>query len=366
MLLQRRADQPWHTLTRLDYAREMRRWIVRGVLIGVGLCGAAGACGDVETPPASATADAGRDGAVVPSPTTIAGFDSAPPPEGIDTTGLLGPPLLVADVKTSVDGPSWRVADQALYFAVPKEAPTLRRLFADGRVEAVSFDAGPPGPYGTANGGGTSLFLTEPNAITSIDLTDAGLVTLARKSATFELLGDIAAQPRPDASSLAFFVDTAGPRAYRFDPASGELARLYDSDAGQRATGIAVGRNDLDQRVVYVALGTGATGEVVVVTDEDAGGGFVDRPRQIFLPGTSPNGIAVDEQGKMYVAWAQGIDVYESAAQGGQRIGESPGIRFYAPPTSLAFGGADRTKLYVTTATGKIYALQTQVVGVLR
>lgn len=333
------------------------------VVAGVGLFASAGACGDDDTTPA---VDGGPDVRVVP-PIPIAP-DSAIPPEGIDATGRLGSPVLVADVQRSVDGPSWRVADQALYFTVPNEAPTLRRLRADGGVEAVAHDAGPPGPYGTANGGGASLFVTEPSAITSVNLdADGGPATIVRKSATFELLGDIAAQQRPDASTLAFFVDTGGPRAYRFDPSTAELVRVLDRDGGGRASGIAVGRNDVDHRVVYVAVGTGSTGSVVVLEDEDAGDGLQQPEQNIPLPGTSPNGIAVDDQGFMYVAWAEGIDVYERAsAGGGSRVGPSPGLRFYAPPTSLTFGGADRRTLFVTTATGKIYAVPASVPGVLR
>ena len=59
---------------------------------------------------------------------------------------------------------------------------------------------------------------------------------------------------------------------------------------------------------------------------------------------------------------SDGIDVYAS----GQKVGLSPGLPIAAIPTSLAFGGADMRTLFVTTATGKIYAVPTDNAGVPR
>jgi sugar lactone lactonase YvrE len=69
-----------------------------------------------------------------------------------------------------------------------------------------------------------------------------------------------------------------------------------------------------------------------------------------------PDGMKVDEQGRLYVAGAGGIWVYTAA-------GELLGVLITPQrPANLAFGGADRQTLYVTARTS-IYALRTTVPG---
>jgi len=303
----------------------------------------------------------------------------APPPDLVDRSGVLGNATLVADIGQPIDGPSWSVTENALYFTVPGQTPTLRRLVADGGVETVlSYDGGTPGPYGTASGGGSKIFVTEPAAIATLAPDGDGGVTFNRRPGTFDLLGDIAATTEwsSDAGGpLAFFVDTSAPKAYRYDPsqaAGADLVRVLDGtqpdsslaprvDGGPtlRATGIAIGRDDLSRETVYVALSTGATGTVVRVQKNFQG--VYEDEAYIPLTGTPPNGIAVDEQGYLYVAWAMGIDVYRN-----DKPIVSPSIPIAAAPTSLAFGGADRKTLYVVTAKGKIYAIPSSRTGVLR
>jgi hypothetical protein len=350
----------------------LKKWLFRGsiTVASVGLL-IAGGCSDDD--PAAAGADAGPEIFVQPPQPFDGG---SPPPEGVDTTGRLGAPTVVTDVGRPIDGPSWNAIDHTLYFTVPSTTPTLRRLSEDGGIDAVDgFDSGPPGPYGTASGGGTTLYVTEPNALailTPSPTSDAGGTagfTVTRRTATFELLGDITAEERPDASTLAFFVDTGGARAWQFDPTGGanELTSLLDFDAG-RATAIAVGksRKNPSRHAIYVGVGNGASGTVQIVEDNDGqllDGGAQVVVQSIQLPGTSPNGIAVDTQGNLLVAWARGIDMY---SQSGDRYGSSPGLALAAAPTSLAFGSGDRKTLYVTTSAGKLYAVPTSIAGILR
>jgi SMP-30/gluconolaconase/LRE-like protein len=321
------------------------------------LAASAGACSDDAS--TSTSNDAGPDARTAPPPPPPPDRDAAGPPDGIDTTGRLGTAVLVADVGAPTDGPSWRSADQALYFTVPSADPPFRRLVADGGVESIAYDGTRPGPYGTANGGGERIFVTERDAIDVVDVAPDGGATYTRRKGSFELLGDVAAG-ETDASVSAFFVDTAGSRAYRYDPAAGSLSLLVDIPDAGRATAIALGPLVKDtERTVYVAVGSGA-GSTIVSFKEGSPAGAERFP----LQGTAANGIAIDVQGSVYVAWAGGIDVYFSRSRA--HFGNSPGLPLKAAPTSLTFGGADRMTLFVTTAAGKIYAIPTRIPGVLR
>ena len=345
---------------------------MRGFHVGAGIAPAllaiasaivfAGACSDDDAGPG----DAGTDVRVVNPPPPSLPPPPAPPPDGVDRTGMLGAMELIADLGEPTDGPSWRASDGALYFTVPGSATPLRRLVPGGAVETAPYDdAGTNAPVGTANGGGARVVLTEKNVLAALDIDDAGVATVTRRAGPANVvLGDVAALEK-DGGPSAFFVDTTSPRAFLWDPTiapPNDLTLVVEmADAG-RATGIAA--HDVAGVVrVYVA-GSGITGygAAVLVYEQTPGSSDLAEVDAFSLDGTPPNAIAVDQSGHVYVAWARGIDVYRA----GQKIGPSPGLPIAAIPTSLAFGGADMRALYVTTATGKIYAVPSNNIGVPR
>ncbi len=321
------------------------------------------ACSDDELGPGASGGDAGSDVAPptpTPRPPPNDPPEEPPPPDGVDRTGFLGEAQLIADVGEPTDGPSWHAVEGALYFAVPGSATPLRALVPGGPVTAAAYDdAGASRPVGTASNGGSALLLTEGNALAVRDVDDAGAVTVSRRIAPLgAVLGDIAAV---DGGSSAFFVDTTSMRAFRYDAPSDVSLALDEADAG-RATGIAASIDSVGAKLWVAANGVPFTGTAVFVYEQQLGGGFL-QVGAIDLNGTPPNAIAVDDGGFLYVAWARGIDVYTNA---GKLSGPSPGLPLAAAPTSLAFGGADRRTLFVTTAAGKIYAVPTNRPGVLR
>lgn len=322
------------------------------------------ACGDDEPSGGAPRSDAGSD-IVNPTPTSRPPPDVPPkppvPPDGVDRTGYLGTAQLIADVGEPTDGPSWHVADGALYFTVPGSTTPLRAVVPGGPATVVAYDdAGASRPVGTASNGGSTLVLTEGNMIALRDVDDAGVVTVTRRVAPSNtVLGDIAAV---DGGSSAYFVDTTTTRAFRYDAPSDVALAVEAADAG-RATGIAA-RMDSFRTTVWVAAGgVPQIGTAIFVYEQQVGQGQLQHIDTIDLNGTPPNAIAVDNGGFVYVAWARGVDVYTTD---GKLSGPSPGLPLAAVPTSLAFGGADRRTLFVTTAAGKIYAVPTNRPGVLR
>lgn len=341
---------------------------VRG---GLGICGIAAlgvagffiACSDDdETVSGFPRPDASTVDVVQPPPPPP-NFPDAPAeaPDLQSRTGFMGDAKLVGDVTEPTDGPSWRDADNALYFTVPASANPLRRLVTGGSPEVVAVDAGTFAPVGTASGGGDRMFLTERESIVTLDLGDAGDVTAFNRTAGLgnTVFGDIATTAT---GPSAWFVDTSRARVYRFVAPNdlslvSELAEI--ADAG-RTTGIATRDAGGGQLEIYVAV----PGTIGVLTD--FGGGALTIKNTVDTAGIPANGIAVDAAGRIYVAWAKGIDVFTPTGQTARPQDGDAMLPIRAIPTSLAFGGADRKTLFVTTASGKIYSIPVQSAGIPR
>ncbi|MBN1847578.1 MAG: SMP-30/gluconolactonase/LRE family protein [Deltaproteobacteria bacterium] len=80
-----------------------------------------------------------------------------------------------------------------------------------------------------------------------------------------------------------------------------------------------------------------------------------------FTGGWGPDGMALDEQGHLYIAHYGGGDVLVVNPKGGLIERIPVGGNF---PTNLAFGGPDRKTLYVTEVeTGSVYRIETDSPG---
>lgn len=105
-----------------------------------------------------------------------------------------------------------------------------------------------------------------------------------------------------------------------------------------------------DGRTLYVVDSLGPT---IHALDFDPEHGTVARPRVLitFPPGEGgPNGLAVDREGQLWVAMTGGGRVLGFSAAGTLLYT----IPTLALPTSCAFGGPDRTDLFVTTRRGRL------------
>jgi gluconolactonase len=107
--------------------------------------------------------------------------------------------------------------------------------------------------------------------------------------------------------------------------------------------GIAVSK---DGTTLFVSL----TGEnQIVKIGLKADGSAVGAPTVFAATGDSPDGLAVDGVGNVYVATNAGVEAYSAS---GTKWGALP-LPSGQVPTSLAFGGADSKTLFVGSTLGR-------------
>ena len=143
----------------------------------------------------------------------------------------------------------------------------------------------------------------------------------------------------------------AGTMAYDESPGAGTLYRLeLDGSCTTVVRGLTISNGigwSPDGATMFLAdSGTGR----VDAFDFDAGSGDISRRRTIIAieePGVAPDGLTVDEDGGIWVALWGGGAVRRYRPDGGLLTTVSMPVD---RPTSCAFGGLDRSTLFVTTA----------------
>ena len=132
------------------------------------------------------------------------------------------------------------------------------------------------------------------------------------------------------------------PAAVYYVPAGGRAIQV--ADGIQRPNGITLSR---DERILYV---NNTAGEYLLAFDVQANGTLrnrrnfakyegVTKTGETFASGA--DGLAVDGEGRLYVATTIGVQVFSPA---GQHLGTIPLSR---APQNLAFAGPDKKTLYV-------------------
>jgi len=165
----------------------------------------------------------------------------------------------------------------------------------------------------------------------------------------------------PAAASVPSGAHTATPAVYRISP-QGALQRVAGGIG--RPNGIQLSP---DERVLYVA---DTWGEHVLAFDIVAGGGLGPARPFAALAGfrrgasgsssggsSGADGLAVDAEGRLYVASSAGVQVFSAA---GQALGV---IALPRAPQNLAFAGTDRKTLYVV-GRGAVWRLPVLTAGV--
>jgi sugar lactone lactonase YvrE len=143
----------------------------------------------------------------------------------------------------------------------------------------------------------------------------------------------------------------AGTMAYDESPDAGVLYRLeLDGSCTRVLTGLTISNGigwSPDGATMYLAdSGTGR----VEAFDFDGGGGAISRRRTLVRmeqAGVAPDGLTVDEDGGIWVALWGGGAIQRYGADGSLLTSVRLPVE---RPTSCAFGGRDRTTLFVTTA----------------
>jgi gluconolactonase len=251
------------------------------------------------------------------------------------------------------EGPVYVADEHALYFTtVRHERVSIKRLsLADGTVSVVRPDAN------TANGmtfdregrlivceQGT---MKEPARITRLDRRTREIETLVDSYGGLPLNSPNDVAVRSDGT--IWFTDPSygylqgfrpepklGDHVYRYDPATGTIevaAAGFD-----KPNGLAFAP---DEHVLYVG-DNGSPKELIAFDVAD--GRLSSRRVLATSSGDHPDGIKVDEDGRIYASSARGVEIRSPR---GERLGliDLPGA------VTFTFGGPDRDVLYITADT---------------
>lgn len=312
------------------------------------------------------------------------GANAPPTAEEMNTNPIEGiePPTVSLDVGEFTDGPAWHAASSALYFTTPLDNGALYRMLLDGRRIKVrdgvlAQNTQPIGNAVTATG---DLITVEAKRIVRLiaadgapdviavnysgaqqAAADAGVVT---GDGQFDTLNDVVA--RKDGTLYVtdpgYFAPDPGPaanRIYRVDPA-GKVAVEDTFDDVPRPNGITLAP---DEKSLYVGFSLPAEGTLPFIrkytVNEDGTLGEWTKFTDIAPATSSPDGLAVDKAGNVYVATATGIEVYKPDGKPWGKV-EVP----EKPATGVAFGGEDLKTLYITTGGTKIWQIKTKLAGI--
>lgn len=256
-------------------------------------------------------------------------------------------------------------------------------VFTENRADRLVKIAanGTPSTYLEHTGGANALALSGKGDLIAVQTTTPGVAVLQPKAKV--LAATFSGKPlnRPNDLALArsgdiYFSDPGAPQgapgaapAPAATPAKTALYWLDKrgavhlvADDIRRPNGVALSP---DEKVLYVA---NTAGEYLIAYDLAANGapgnrrdfarlaGFRQAPNG---PTSGADGIVVDATGRVYVATAAGIEVFSPQ---GAALGV---IALPKQPQNLAFGGADRSKLYAV-GRGSVYRISTQTRGVDR
>ena len=157
---------------------------------------------------------------------------------------------------------------------------------------------------------------------------------------------------------------------YRIDP-DGEVHRLVHSPGIHMPNGIVTSPDDKTLYLIEAAP-TADHNRCILAFDLDTNGNL-SKPRKLidFYPGRSGDGMAIDEQGNLYVA--AGLHKTRGTTE---TLDTRPGIHVISPAgkllafiktpedtlTNCRFGGADLKSLYVTCGS-LLMSVRTQIAG---
>jgi len=142
---------------------------------------------------------------------------------------------------------------------------------------------------------------------------------------------------------------------YRVNPQSGEVFTLVTVTQGEHPDGIALSPNSM---TLYVGFANGIPKPFINKYPLAANGTLGTAAKFAELdPNSEPGGLGVDTAGNVYAATATGIEVFKPD---GSKWGK---IAVPKKCTGVAFGGADRKTLYITTEQGLYEVAGLKVAG---
>jgi gluconolactonase len=190
---------------------------------------------------------------------------------------------------------------------------------------------------------------------------DAGDAPPVSTPGQFDTLNDVVA--RKDGTLYVtdpgYFATPMANRIYRIDPQNNvQVVEAFDDVP--RPNGIALSP---DEKFLYVGFEQPQQGTLpfirkYTVNDDGTLGEWTKFVEIGPDNKSSPDGLAVDKVGNVYVATKAGIEVYKPD---GKPWGTVP---VPEKPTGLSFGGEDMKTLYITTEGMKIWQMKTKLAGI--
>ena len=318
------------------------------------------------------------------------GTPGAPTQEEINTNPIDGvdPPTVILEAGAFTDGPVWHAGLGVLFFSTPLGDGALYRMLPDGRVLKIRDGASKDGtqPIGNTVNANGDIITVEAKRVVKMTAGAGDPATIATSypvagappqappaaadagadqppvstPGQFDTLNDVVA--RKDGTLYVtdpgYFATPIANRIYRIDP-SGAVSVVEAFDDVPRPNGVALSP---DEKTLYVSFTQPVQGTLPFIrkyiVNDDGTLGEWTKFADIGPEDSSPDGLAVDKVGNIYVATKAGVQVFKTD---GTSWGTVP---VPEKPTGLSFGGEDLKTLYITTEGVKIWQVKTKLAGI--
>lgn len=322
-----------------------------------------------------------------PPGTPGTGTTGAPTQEEINTNPAEGvePATVILEAGQFTDGPVWHPGLGVLFFSTPLGDGALFRMLPDGRVLKIRDGNKTQGttPIGNTVNAAGEIVTAETKRVVRVPAEGGDPTTVATSYApggapppaavgdggapaatdgAFDTLNDVIS--RKDGTLYVtdpgYFATPTANRIYRIDP-GGAVQVVEAFDDVPRPNGLALSP---DEKTLYVSFSAPVQGTLPFIrkyiVNEDGSLGEWTKFIDVGPGDSSPDGLAIDKVGNVYVATKAGVEIYKSDGKGWGTI------PIPEKPTGLAFGGTDLKTLYVTTEGAKIWQLKAKITGKIK